>query len=96
MQKRALKTCSLLLFIATIGFVSSASVAVAQNASPVAAAQQTDRPWMNPQLSPEERADLVLKRLTLDEKIALLHGNGMAHDANWQAPLTPLTNGGAG
>jgi beta-glucosidase len=51
---------------------------------------------MDPQLSPEDRADLVLKQLTLDEKIALLHGNGMAHDANWQAPLTPLTNGGAG
>jgi beta-glucosidase len=51
---------------------------------------------MDPQLSPEDRADLVLKQLTLDEKIALLHGNGMAHDANWQAPLTPLSNGGAG
>jgi beta-glucosidase len=51
---------------------------------------------MNPQLSPADRADLVLKQLTLDEKIALLHGNGMAHNANWQMPLTDLTNGGAG
>ena len=51
---------------------------------------------MNPQLSPEDRADLVLKQLTLDEKIALLHGNGMAHNPNWQMPLTDLTNGGAG
>jgi len=39
-------------------------------------AQDTDRPWMNPRLSPAERAELVLKQLTLDEKLALLHGNG--------------------
>jgi beta-glucosidase len=37
-----------------------------------------------------------LKELTLDEKIALLHGNGMAHAANWQTQLTDLANGGAG
>jgi beta-glucosidase len=55
-----------------------------------------DRPWMNKGLSPEERADLVLKQMTLDEKIDLLHGNGMAHTGNWQMPLTHLSNGGAG
>jgi beta-glucosidase len=32
---------------------------------------------MNTKLSPDERADMVLKQLTLDEKITLLHGNGM-------------------
>ena len=37
-------------------------------------------PWMNPSLSPDKRADLVLKQLTLDEKIALLHGVGMPTD----------------
>src|SRR6202522_3355220 len=62
----------------------------------VAAAQVADRPWMNPKLSPEERADMVLKQLTLDEKLALLHGNGMAHVPQWQMPLSHLTNGGAG
>ena len=51
---------------------------------------------MNPKLSPEERTELVLKQLTLDEKLGLLHGNGMAHVPEWQMPLTPLTNGGAG
>ena len=70
---------SILPLIAFIGFFSVTSVAMAQ---------KTDRPWMNPTLSPEERADLVLKQLTLDEKIALLHGNGMAHTSNWQMPLT--------
>ncbi len=39
---------------------------------------------------------MVLKQLTLDEKLALLHGNGMAHNENWTMPLTSLSNGGAG
>ncbi len=60
------------------------------------AAHTADRPWMNTSLSPDQRADLVLKQLTLDEKIGLLHGNGMAHAAQWQMPLTPQSNGGAG
>src|ERR1700691_6261186 len=62
----------------------------------VAAAQVVVRPCMNPKLSPEERADMVLKQLTLYEKLSLLHGNGMAHAPQCQMPLTPLTNGGAG
>ena len=42
-------------------------------------------PWMNTSLSPDERADLVMKEMTLDEKIALLHGVGMPTDD----PVTP-------
>jgi len=42
-------------------------------------------PWMNTSLSPDERADLVIKEMTLDEKIALLHGVGMPTDE----PVTP-------
>src|ERR1700688_1831649 len=77
----------LLTVIAALALISAASIAAAQN---------NDRPWMNPSLSPEQRADLVLKQLTLDEKLALLHGNGMAHVPQWQMPLSNLTNGGAG
>jgi beta-glucosidase len=33
--------------------------------------------WSDSSLSPDVRADLVLKEMTLDEKIDLLHGNGM-------------------
>jgi beta-glucosidase len=59
-------------------------------------AQDAERPWMNTKLSPEDRAELVLKRMTLDEKLTLLHGNGMANEPQWHMPLTHLTNGGAG
>ena len=95
MQIRALSS---LLFATTFATAFGPGVALAQNPAPKnpAAAQDSDRPWMNPQLSPEDRADLVLKELTLDEKIALLHGNGMPHTPNWQMPLTDLGNGGAG
>ena len=73
--------------VAVLALISAASIVAAQN---------NDRPWMNSRLSPEERSDLVLKQLTLDEKLALLHGNGMAHAPQWQMPLSNLTNGGAG
>jgi beta-glucosidase len=52
-------------------------------------------PWMNTSLSPDERAALVVKEMTLDEKVTLLHGTGMAG----LSPLSPLivkSNGGAG
>jgi beta-glucosidase len=55
-----------------------------------------DRPWMNPALAPAERAELVLRQMTLDEKLALLHGNGMANNPQWTMPLTDRANGGAG
>ena len=51
---------------------------------------------MNSSLSAGARADLVLKQMTLEEKIALLHGNGMPHVAYWGMPLTALADGGAG
>ncbi len=57
--------------------------------------QKQNRPWMNTSLSPDERADLVLKEMTLDEKIDLVHGNGMP---GWGKPRPNayLGNGGAG
>ncbi|WP_433964525.1 hypothetical protein [Tunturiibacter gelidiferens] len=62
----------------------------------IASAQKTSRPWMDSHLSPGERSELVLKQLTLDEKLELVHGNGMSGESQWRMPLTPLTNGGAG
>ena len=73
----------LLTVIAALALISAASIAAAQN---------NDRPWMNSGLSPEERANLVLKQLTLDEKLALLHGNGMPtrRSANASRPANLL------
>ena len=59
-------------------------------------AQAPSRPWMDRSLSAEERAARAIEQMTLDEKLALLHGNGMGHVGRWQMPLTYLGNGGAG
>jgi beta-glucosidase len=50
---------------------------------------------MNSRLSPDERAALVVKEMTLDEKISLLHGTGMK-DLSPISPLAVKSNGGAG
>src|SRR5258708_8242590 len=78
---------AILVLSSTIGLMIAATPALAQN---------SNQPWMNSSLSPEARAELVLKQMTLEEKISLLHGNGMAHAPQWQMPLTSLSNGGAG
>ena len=60
-----------------------------------AKAQSTKHPWMNTSLSPDDRASMVVKAMTLDEKISMLHGTGMVG----LSPMSPLainSNGGAG
>src|SRR5580700_10020086 len=52
-------------------------------------------PWMNSSLSPDERAAMVLKEMTIDEKITLLHGTGM-QGLSPMSPLAIYSNGGAG
>lgn len=44
-------------------------------------------PWSDKNLSPDARADMVIKEMTLDEKIQLLHGPG------WQAIFIPQESG---
>jgi beta-glucosidase len=51
-------------------------------------------PWDDKSLSPDQRADMVVKEMTLDEKIQLVHGTG------WGAlregdPIPPRSNLGA-
>jgi beta-glucosidase len=65
----------LALTLATLSGVTNSGVAQRRQAP----AEPTG-PWMNASLSPDERADLVIKEMTLDEKIALLHGVGMPTD----------------
>ena len=68
------------LLILTFLCLSNAGMAQRHGQPPAPAG-----PWMNTSLSPDERAELVLKEMTLDEKIAILHGVGMPTDE----PVTP-------
>jgi beta-glucosidase len=52
-------------------------------------------PWMNKALSPDERADMVLAQMTLDEKIQMVHGQGWGV-LREGAPIPPGSNFGAG
>ena len=64
--------------------------ALAQSGNPM-----DQHPWMNTTLTPDERADLLFKLMTMDEKITLLHGTGM----EGLSPMSPLavdSNGCAG
>jgi beta-glucosidase len=75
--------------------LASVAVLISLLVSIVVAQDKSSGPWMNPSLSPDERADLLVKELTLDEKITLSHGTG--HPG--LGPLSPLakdSNGGAG
>jgi beta-glucosidase len=49
-------------------------------------------PWSDTALSPDARADMVIKELTLEEKISLLHGQGFSFNATGPTE----SNGGAG
>ena len=64
--------------------------------SPGQAAASPQAPWMNKNLSPDQRADLVIAQMTLDEKISLVHG--AAPNPGTHPPENPATrsNGGAG
>lgn len=52
-------------------------------------------PWMDRSLSPDQRADMVLKQMTLDEKIQLVHGTGWGVLRQGD-PVPPRSNLGAG
>lgn len=78
----------LLLSAATILALAPAGIAEAQttNNAPQAAAAPTDgpkeRPWMNAALSPDQRTDLLLKQMTLAEKLQLTFGY-FSTQADW-------------
>ncbi len=57
-------------------------------ASVSSAAVPADRPWMDAKLSPDARADLVLRQMTTDEKLTLVFGY-FATDAPWKQFTRP-------
>jgi len=76
--------------------LSVLTLSIAVNAQSKAKPKTVSGLWMNPSLSPDERASLVLKEMTLDEKISLLHGTGMEAGLGPISPLHMYSNGGAG
>jgi beta-glucosidase len=78
--------------------VGALILAIGLFATPFALSQFPGRPqpkhypWSDASLLPDQRADLVIKEMTLDEKISLLHGQGMPF---FSAGPTE-SNGGAG
>src|SRR5437660_286856 len=59
-----------------------------ENMSPGSPPSVHDRPWMNTSLSPDERATLLLRQITLEEKIGMVHGH--SNDAYYIAPISRL------
>ena len=89
--------CAAALLLAASSGIAAAADKPAAKPAKAAAAQ----PWMNPKLSPDTRADLVLQKLSLDEQIALLHGSmpvfmgakrpaGVQISAGWLAGVPAL------
>ncbi|MGB8473142.1 MAG: glycoside hydrolase family 3 C-terminal domain-containing protein [Candidatus Acidiferrum sp.] len=74
------------------------ALAAALAAAPLAIAQFSripqpkHFPWSDTTLSPDVRADMVIKELTLAEKISLLHGQGFSFNSTGPTE----SNGGAG
>ena len=73
-----------------IGLVTACAVLAI--ASPAGA---QDRPWLNPSLSPDERATLAVQQMTLDEKLLFTFGY---FGSDWQGakPPTAARYGSAG
>jgi beta-glucosidase len=89
------------LFHILTTIASIAVVFAATSSGPLAAQIHTTTPdtskmpWMNKALSPDERADLVIGQMTLDEKIQMVHGTGWGV-LRAGAPISPRSNFGAG
>ena len=74
-------------FTVSVMLLSLALSAIAQSSK--------SHPWTNSSLSPDERASMVVKEMTIDEKINMLHGTGMV-GLSPMSPLAEHSNGGAG
>jgi beta-glucosidase len=85
------KTFTTSLNLVVIAVASLGSVA----AQPPTKVDTAKMPWMNKALSPDERADMVIGQMTLDEKIQMVHGTGWGV-LRAGAPIPARSNFGAG
>ncbi len=87
MKQRSRKCIAL-----TVIFVTPLLTGAWANAQLLGRPEAKHFPWSDASLSPDVRADMVIKEMTLDEKILLLHGQGFGFTA-----VGPTeSNGGAG
>ena len=89
------RSLPVLSFVLCLAALFAATLPVSAQSKPDAKSKPQSKPWMNTALSADERADLVLKEMTLVEKISLLHGTGLA-GLSPMSPLAVHSNGGAG
>ena len=82
--------------IITAGLITLWLAASAQGQGGRGGAPAVTGAWSDKGLSPDQRADLVIEKMTLDEKIQLLHGSGGGRGAAPAALTTSRSNGGAG
>jgi len=83
----------ILVLFAVVVFLMIAVRFISRNSFAQSAA--TARPWTNTSLSPDQRADLVISQMTIDEKIQLVHGTGWGVLREGD-PVPPRSNLGAG
>src|SRR5271167_1791610 len=87
--------CTCLALVAALAVSAQLRPVFAQDQVSSTGTQTQNFPWMEVRLSPDERADMVLKQMTLDEKIDLVHGEGTP-DGGKPRPNAYLGNGGVG
>lgn len=86
----ARRTC----LFAGVALIASAIAVSAQSPASQQAPKQ-NWPWMNSSLSPDQRADLVIGKMTLDEKLNFVHGTGW-NGLRKNAEIPKGSLGGAG
>lgn len=83
------KKISLLAMAVAFVSVAPSFAADAPQADAKKAGAEAPKAWMNKKLTPEQRADLVLKEMTMDEKLKLVFGY-FGTDAPWKNFKRPV------
>jgi beta-glucosidase len=73
---RSAKLFPTVTLVSLFALLAFGSLAAQTKAAPHTSKIPQTMPWMNKALSPDERADLVIAQMTLDEKIQMVHGTG--------------------
>jgi beta-glucosidase len=82
------KKIKISLMAAAVAMCFGTSLAAAADTASVNTPPESVKPWMNKTLSADERANLVLKEMTLDEKLKLVFGY-LGADADWKKSTRP-------